>query len=281
MTTQTSPRVTVVGSINVDITSRVERLPSPGETIAGGTLSREIGGKGANQAAAAAKLGAAVRMIGAVGEDADGRWLRDQLTAAGVDTSEVKEVPDPSGTALIVVDKHAENQIVVCPGANARVRADDLSLEPDEVILAQLEISLAVVEHLAASSSNYLAVNAAPAQPLPAGLIDRVDLFIVNESEYALMPELDNARLVAVTYGADGAALLAQGKEVSRAAGVATTAVNTVGAGDAFCAALVIAIHSGMTPTAALQSACSVGAAAVAHPASQPPLKRLSEYVTR
>lgn len=133
---------------------------------------------------------------------------------------------------------------------------------------------LAVVEHLAASSSNYLAVNAALAEPLPAGLIDRVDLFM---STRANTPSCQNSttRVVAVTYGADGAACSRTARR-SRAAGGATSAVNTVGAGDAFCAALVIALHTGMTPTDALQSACSVGAAAVAHPASQPALRLLS-----
>ncbi|KHK96589.1 ribokinase [Microbacterium mangrovi] len=279
MPTHSAPRITVVGSINVDITSHVQRLPTAGETVGGGTLSREIGGKGSNQAAAAAKLGANVRMIGAVGNDADGQWLLDHLTAAGVDTSAVETVPDPSGTALIVVDEHAENQIAVCPGANAHVRADAVHIEPDEVILTQLEVSRTVVEHLAASRPNYLAVNAAPAQQLPASLIERVDLFIANESEYALMPELDDARLVAVTYGAAGAALLAYGNEIARVAGVPADAVNTVGAGDAFCAALVIALHSEMDPLAALHTACAVGAAAVEHPASQPPLAALEEYV--
>lgn len=278
MTSHSAPRIAVVGSINLDITSHVDRLPTAGETVVGASLHRDIGGKGSNQAAAASKLGASVRMIGAIGDDPDGRWMREELAAAGVDVSGIQTVDGPSGTALIVVDKDAENQIAVTQGANARVRVDDVTFDAAEILLTQLEISLSVVEQLAASTTNYLAINAAPAQPLPAALLDRTDLFIVNESEYALMPELDGARRVVVTYGAAGAAMLENGVEVARAAGVPSTAVNTVGAGDAFCAALVIALHSDMSLTAALQTACAVGAAAVADPSSQPPFAPLHTY---
>src|SRR5690606_1590725 len=118
MTPDAAPRIVVVGSINVDYTAHVERLPAAGETVGGGTLVRIAGGKGANQAAAAARLGGTVRMIGAVGDDADGPWSRQQLQAAGVDVGGVRTVDAPTGVALIGVDAHGENQIIVCPGAN-------------------------------------------------------------------------------------------------------------------------------------------------------------------
>lgn len=241
-------------------------------------MRRDIGGKGANQAVAAAKLGATVRMIGAVGADSDGTWMRDQIAAAGVNIDGIRIAPTHSGTALIVVDGDAENQIAVCQGANDYVDTGGVSFADDEVILTQLEISMAVIERIAATSSAFLAVNAAPAQSLSPELLARVDLFIVNESEYLLMPELASARLVAVTYGAAGAAIFEHGVEVARVKGVKTAAVNTVGAGDAFCAALVLSMYSGADYAAALMTACAVGAAAVADPTSQPPLLSLAHY---
>lgn len=220
-------------------------------------------------------------MVGAIGDDADGRWMRDQITNAGVDTSSIHISSAHSGTALIVVDEHAENQIAVCQGANDHVHIDGVTFDDDEIILTQLEISIDVVQQIAATTPNYLVVNAAPAQTLPETLLDRVDLFIVNETEHQLMPELESARLVAVTYGAAGAALFQQGQEIARVNGVKTIAVNTVGAGDSFCAALALALRTGAAPMTALQVACAVGAAAVAHPSSQPPFGRLEDYAPR
>lgn len=274
-----APSLVVVGSANVDLTAFVDRLPTAGETVAGGRLSRDLGGKGANQAVAAAKLGGRVRMVGAVGADADGTWMRDELGHAGVDTAGLRTVAAPTGTALIVVDADAENQIAVCPGANELVSLEGVAFGPDETVLMQLEIAMSVVESVVARAEGFVAVNAAPAQPLPDTLLRRVDLFIVNETERELMPELADAALVAVTYGAAGAALFRGGEEIARADGVPTRAVNTVGAGDAFCAALVLALQSGLPPQSALQTACAVGAAAVAHLSSQPPFDPLARYV--
>ncbi|MER7607685.1 ribokinase [Nocardioides sp. NPDC127503] len=269
----------VVGSINVDLTALVERLPGAGETVGGGRLRRDVGGKGANQAVAASRLGARVRMVGAVGSDADGGWAVETIRAAGVDVAGIRITDSPTGTALIAVDAAGENQIVVCSGANASVGADGISAGADEAVLMQLELSLDVVRAVAARVSGFVALNAAPAQPLPADLVDRVDLFIVNETEYAAMPELRAARRVAVTYGASGAAMIAEGAETARVpAARAPDVVNTVGAGDAFSAALTLAIQGGAPDEQALRTACAVGAAAVAHPSAQPPLERLETY---
>lgn len=269
----------VVGSINVDLTARTARLPEPGETIGGGRLNREAGGKGANQAAAAARLGAAVRMVGAVGPDADGAWMIDELAAAGVDTNAVRRGEEPTGVALIVVDAAGENQIAVCEGANGEVSLDGVVFGSDEAVLAQLEISMDVIVALSAAARGYLAVNAAPALELPAAVIERADLIIVNETEYALLPALRTARRVAVTYGGEGAKLFERGELVAAAPAVKTTVVNSVGAGDAFCAALTIGLASGVDPQRALSAACAVGAAAVADPRSQPLLAALGEYL--
>ncbi|MDQ4111820.1 MAG: ribokinase [Actinomycetota bacterium] len=269
----------VVGSINVDLTALVERLPAAGETVGGGRLRRDVGGKGANQAVAASRLGARVRMVGAVGSDADGAWAVETIRDAGVDVTGIRITDSPTGTALIAVDAAGENQIVVCSGANASVGADGISTGAGEAVLMQLELSLEVVRAVAARASGFVALNAAPAQSLPADLVERVDLFIVNETEYAAMPELRSARRVAVTYGASGAAMIAQGTEAARVpAAPAPDVVNTVGAGDAFSAALTLAIQAGAPDEQALRTACAVGAAAVAHPSAQPPLERLETY---
>ena len=270
----------VVGSINVDLTALVDRLPGAGETVGGGRLRRDVGGKGANQAVAASRLGARVRMVGAVGSDADGAWAVETIRAAGVDVAGVRITDSPTGTALIAVDAAGENQIVVCGGANASVGADGISVGADEAVLMQLELSLDVIRAVAARAPGFVALNAAPAQPLPADLVERVDLFIVNETEYAAMPELRAARRVAVTYGASGAAMITEGTETARVpAAPAPDVVNTVGAGDAFSAALTLAIQAGAPDEQALRTACAVGAAAVAHFSAQPPLGRLETYV--
>jgi ribokinase len=279
MTTPALPSLVVVGSANVDITAFVDRLPTAGETVAGGRLSRDLGGKGANQAVAAAKLGGRVRMVGAVGDDADGSWTREEMDRAGVDATDLRTVDGPTGTALIVVDADAENQIAVCQGANDLVSLDDVTFGEDEAVLMQLEIALSVVEEVAATAKGFIAVNAAPARPLPEALLRRVDLFIVNETERELMPELADAALVAVTYGAAGAALYRRDEEIARADGVPAEAVNTVGAGDAFCAALVLALRAGHSPADALAAACAVGSAAVSHLSSQPPFEHLNHYL--
>jgi ribokinase len=273
--------VAVVGSINVDLTAVAPRLPEPGETVGDGVFGRTAGGKGANQAAAASRLGAATRMIGAVGDDQDGEWMRRALAAAGVGTADIRVVPSTTGVALIAVDALGENQIVVCPGANGAVSLEGVRFADDELVLTQLEIPLETVAELAAMVPGYFAVNAAPARHLPPTVIDRADLIIVNESEFALQPELQQARRVAVTYGSDGAALLEHGRTTSRVPSPRVTPVNSVGAGDAFCAALATALGSGMPAEQALRTACAVGAAAVTFSESQPPLQSLGFYEPR
>jgi ribokinase len=268
----------VVGSINVDLTAAVPRLPAAGETVLGGTLTRQPGGKGANQAIAAARLGAPVRMIGAVGDDGDGQWMLQNLRDAGVGAGDVWLGDAATGTALITVDPRGENQIAVCQGANADVSLDGVAFADDEAVLAQLEIPMDVVARLASAVPGFLAVNAAPAVRLPAALVERVDLFIVNETEYELLPELSQARRVAVTYGSAGAALREYGVEILRVPAPRVHAISAVGAGDAFCAALTLALCAGWGAEDALRAACAVGADAVTHLGAQPPLRPLESY---
>jgi ribokinase len=273
------PAVTVVGSINLDLIANAERLPTAGETIGGAVLSQQPGGKGANQAAALARLGGSARMVGAVGDDDSGRQMLDALTAAGVSTTGVAVLPHATGTALISVDRDGENQIVVCPGANSHLSLDGVEFGPDETVLCQLEVGLPVVLEAARKAKGFFVLNAAPAMDLPAELLERCDLVIVNESEYALVPALASAKLVAVTYGGEGSAMFDHGRKVAEVPAPAVSVVNTIGAGDAFCAALVLALEAGMDYTSALAAANAVGAHAVGDPSSQPDLARLGHYV--
>ncbi|MFC9351565.1 ribokinase [Arthrobacter sp. NPDC057013] len=276
------PAVTVVGSINLDMIATTDRLPSAGETIGGGTLSQQPGGKGANQAVAAARLGGSSRMIGAVGDDAQGRLMLEALSAAGLDTSDVAMLDgDATGTALIVVDRDGENQIVVCPGANSGFSLEGVSFAPDETVLCQFEVGLDVVLEAARKAQGFFVLNAAPAMDLPAELLERCDLVIVNETEYELIPALAEAKLVAVTYGKDGSAMFEHGRKVAEAPAVSVAVANTIGAGDAFCAAVVLALRSGLDYTRALAVANAVGADAVGDPSSQPSLAQLGHYVER
>lgn len=274
-----SPRpLTVLGSINLDLIATAERLPGPGETVGGGVLSRQPGGKGANQAVAAARLDGRSRLIGAVGRDEAGREMLASLNAAGVDTRDVALRDADTGTALIFVDATGENQIVVCPGANSLVTVDAVEMHHDEMLLCQLEVGIDVVLAASRKHSGFFALNAAPAQPLPEELVRRCDLVIVNDKEYASIPELAEARLVVVTFGAEGSAIFERGKLIHRAPGQKVAVVSTVGAGDAFCAALVLALRDGMPHDTALAVANRVGAGAVTQAASQPRLAPLSHY---
>lgn len=185
----------------------------------------------------------------------------------------------PTGTALITIDEHGENHIVAVAGANSAVSLEAVTGRPEDALLCQLEIPAATVRAAAHRFPGFFALNAAPAQQLPADLLKRADLIIVNETEFAAMPQLSNCRLVAVTYGSRGATLLRHGAPLARATPPKVTAVDSVGAGDAFCAALVLAQHSGLEPCRALRAACHVGAIAVSHPGAQPTLPSLQEVL--
>jgi ribokinase len=249
--------IAVVGSINLDVVVEVERHPAPGETVVGGDRRELPGGKGANQAVAAARLGAAVAMVGRVGADAAGRRLRDGLAGEGVDVAHVREdAHAPTGMALIAVDGRGENTIVVSPGANARVGPDDVHaarelLAGAAVTLVQHEVPPDAVRAAIAAAGATVVLNPAPARPLAAP----VDVLVPNRVELAalaggdgdpvaLASGLEGARAVVVTLGADGAVVV-QGDRVERIAAPTVAAVDTTGAGDAFCGALAEALAGG------------------------------------
>jgi ribokinase len=256
------PRLTVVGSANLDLTAKVKRLPRPGETVTDASFARAPGGKGANQAVAAARLGAEVRFVGAVGEDEFAEQALSGLRAAGVEI-EVARRGD-TGIALIVVAADGDNQIVVVPGANATVDAVGSG-----TVLSQLEIPLETV--LAnAEAADWFCLNAAPAKPVDV----EPDLLVVNRYEYEVN---SRAKLVALTLGAEGAVLLGNGSEVARAKPPKVNAVDGTGAGDAFTACLVVSHHEGRDWDEALRRACGAGAIAVTRPGAQPSLPTAAE----
>jgi ribokinase len=253
-----SVELTVVGSINLDLVARVERLPRPGETLTGTDFERFPGGKGANQAVAAAKLGARVKMIGAVGADAFADDALEGLRHAGVELHLQSE--DVTGVALILVAADGENQIVVIPGANAQIRPQS----PGGAVLAQLEAPDEVV-FAAAEGADFFALNAAPARPIEI----EPDLLIVNQLEYEVV---SRGKLVAVTYGAAGAALFENGVEVARATPPRVEVVDGTAAGDAFAACLVVSLLEGRNRDEALRRACAAGALAASRRGAQPSL---------
>jgi len=255
--------LTVVGSVNLDLVARVEQLPRAGETLTATAFERIPGGKGANQAVAAARLGAEVRFIGAVGRDAAADEALVNLRALELD---VREVEAPTGLALIVVDGSGDNQIVVVPGANADVDAASAS----GFVLCQLEIPDSALAQ-ARANADWLCVNAAPARPFDV----EADLVVANRYE---LEQIGPQRgLVALTLGAEGAVLLEDGREVARAVPPKVDAVDGTAAGDAFTAALVVALLEGRERGEALRRACAAGALAASRFGAQPSLPTADE----
>jgi ribokinase len=256
-----SPRLTVVGSINLDLVVRGVRLPRPGETVTGAAFSRGPGGKGANQAVAAARLGAEVRMIGCVGSDSFAEEALAGLREAGVGEGWlVREAP--TGVAVITVDGDGETTIVVSPGANEQLQPGDLELGDAEAVLAQQEIPAETVARAAELAPRFF-LNAAPARD---GAPD-AELTIVNRLELEALG--GRGGLVCLTLGAEGAVLLEDGQEVARAEPPPVQAVDGTGAGDAFTACLVVSLLEGRDREEALRRACIAGALAASRPGAQ------------
>jgi len=268
-----APRLTVVGSINLDLVARAERLPRAGETITGATFSRIPGGKGANQAVAAARLGAAVTMIACVGDDELAAAALAGLEAAGVGLAGVKRSTGPTGVALIIVDAAGENTIVVAPGANLDLRPADIVLPENDSVLCQLEIPLETVEEASLNAPGEFYLNAAPAQDPER--IPAADVTIVNRYELDALPHRNG--VIAVTLGAEGAILLEDGEEVARATPPPVEAVDGTAAGDAFTACLVVSLLEGRTRDEALRRACVAGAIAASRFGAQTSLPTAEE----
>jgi ribokinase len=262
------PSLTVVGSINLDLVARVARFPRPGETVTGATLQRHPGGKGANQAVAAARLGAAVTFYGAVGTDEFADEALALLEEEPVNT--VIRRSGATGIALILVDSSGENEIVVVPGANSDAHAAPIG----GAVLCQLEIPVETVGQAARLADRFF-LNAAPAVGVPAEVVERSELVIVNRLELDALPV--TPQLTALTLGAEGAVLLDDGEEVARAAPPKVDAVDGTAAGDAFTACLVVSLLEGRDRGEALRRACTAGALAASRPGAQPSLPTAAE----
>lgn len=291
-------RVVVVGSANVDLTVDVPRPPRGGETLLGGNLRRSPGGKGANQAVAAALAGGAdTTFVGALGGDDSAGLLLASLERAGVRTDVVDRVDDATGTALITVSPGGENTIIVAPGANSHLRLGARHAErigAADVVLAQLEIPLDAVRAAAAARKPgaLLALNAAPSRDLPGDVWDAVDLLLVNEHEAADLagtqatPEtlaqalLDHVPAVVVTLGGEGCLVARRDHAPLRIAGLPVNALDTTGAGDTFCGVLCAALARQLPLPDAARLACAAAALAVTRPGAQDAVPTAEEVAT-
>ena len=276
------PEVTVVGSCNIDLVASCLRLPLPGETVMCRDLATMVGGKGANQAIAAARAGAHCSLIAAVGTGAHSDQILAVLRSAGVGTALVRTVAGPPGTALIMVDEAGGNLIGVVPGANAALT----DLNPPEleavagagVLILQLEIPIRTVTEAALaarSAATMVLLNAAPAQQLAPELLEAVDLLVANQSEAALLSGVIGDDLAAarrllewvpaavVTLGAEGALYVARHGEPIRVAAPRVQPVDTTGAGDTFTGVLGAALGERLPVRAALERACAAASIAV------------------
>lgn len=290
--------IVVVGSLNMDMVVRTPHLPNTGETVIGSDFRNYPGGKGANQAVAAARLGAQVKLVGRVGADSFGDILLDTLAQAGVDTTHVVQLEnEASGVAFITVDDGGQNTIVVASGANGSLSPEDVSaaeaaFSNASVLLVQLECPLAAVERaiqLAKRHGAKVVLNPAPAQLLDASLLKRVDYLIPNQTELALLAGQDSiqsavqvlrehgvGRLV-VTMGSEGA-LVVDGEFHRKIPTYPVQVVDTTAAGDAFAGAFAVGLTEGLSTTQATLWGNAAGALAVTRPGAQPSLPTRGEF---
>jgi len=296
--------IIVVGSINIDLVANTERIPGAGETVTGQDFQIHHGGKGANQAVAAARLGYPVQMIGRVGDDAFGSQLRTGLETAGVDTASVATTPGSSGVAVIVVSGSGENSIVVIPGANAHVTPADLDanieiLRSAGLVLTQLEIPLETVLHLASICAREgvpLILDPAPARELPQDLFRHVAWFTPNETEAAFFAgntagttsARDQAPIAKILLekGVQGVILKlgSQGAYIASADGLAQSiqsfpvhAVDTTAAGDCFNGTFAVGLLLGKSPVESARFASAASAISVTRPGAQPSMPEMAE----
>ncbi|NLR98788.1 ribokinase [Rhizobium sp. P38BS-XIX] len=297
--------ITIFGSINMDLIATTDRLPKPGETVAGNGFSTAAGGKGANQALAARRAGAAVRMSGAVGNDGFAEPAVDLLQTAGTDLSTVRRVSEPTGTALILVGGDGENMIAVVPGANGTNTTEHAetavaALNAGDTLMLQFEIPVDAVEtalNAAKAKGVRTVLNLAPLIPEAARLGRLADIVIANETEFERLAGQDNmsssereaalvrlhgetGQTLIVTLGGDGVIAIRDG-ELSRAKGLVIEPVDTVGAGDTFCGYFAASLDQGLDFHASLRRAAVAGSLACLKQGAQPSIPVASEVAER
>jgi ribokinase len=254
-----TPRIAVVGSINADLVVQMPKLPGRGETVSSAEPAWFPGGKGANQAVAAARMGGNVSMFGAVGSDQPGQMCLSALKQSGVNVDAVVTVSSPTSTALVMVEHSGENQIVVADGANQHAAFDAAQISAADAVIVQFEIPESVIVEVGKAANGIFCVNAAPVRELSDELASLIDVLIVNEHEYAQLGE-PKSGLVIVTAGAKEVVAYQNGEAVATAQPPAVDALDTVGAGDTFVGAFVVAYASGKSISDSLDLACAASA---------------------
>jgi ribokinase len=272
--------ITVVGSINLDLVASAPALPRAGQTVTDAVFARHPGGKGANQAVAARRMGADVRMIGCVGADSEADLATAILREEGVDLTGCRVVEHQhTGVALIAVGPDGENQIVVAPGANMALTADDVDLGDTDTVVCQLEVPLEAVG-AAVERASFSILNCAPARQLPASLLEACDVVVVNETEWEFYgPLLSRVPLVVETLGAAGALAIRHDEEVLRVPTLEVEAVDAVGAGDAFVGTLAVELTHGEPLDDALRMATAAASVATTRRGAQASIPRRVEVL--
>ena len=254
-----APRIAVVGSINADLVVQMPKLPGRGETVSSSEPAWFPGGKGANQAVAAARMGGNVSMFGAIGADEPGQMCLSALKQSGVNVDAVVTALSPTSTALVMVEHSGENQIVVADGANQHASFDAAQISSADAVIVQFEIPESVIVEVGKAAKGIFCVNAAPVRELSDELASLIDVLIVNEHEFAQLGE-PKSGLVIVTAGAKEVVAYQNGEIVAKSQPPKVEALDTVGAGDTFVGAFVVAYASGKTVPDALDLACAASA---------------------
>ena len=253
------PRIAVVGSINADLVVQMPKLPGRGETVSSAEPAWFPGGKGANQAVAASRMGGNVSMFGAIGADEPGQMCLSALKQSGVNVDAVVTALSPTSTALVMVEHSGENQIVVADGANQHAEFDAEQISAADAVIVQFEIPESVIVEVGKAAKGIFCVNAAPVRELSTELASLIDVLIVNEHEFAQLGE-PKSGLVIVTAGANEVVAFQNGEVVAKSQPPKVEALDTVGAGDTFVGAFVVAYASGKTIPDALDLACAASA---------------------
>lgn len=254
-----TPRIAVVGSINADLVVQMAKLPDRGETVSSAEPAWFPGGKGANQAVAAARMGGNVTMFGAVGNDEPGQMCLGALKQSGVNVDSVAKVSSPTSTALVMVEHSGENQIVVADGANQHASFDAAQISVADAVIVQFEIPESVIVEVGKAAKGIFCVNAAPVREISAELAGLIDVLIVNEHEFAQLGN-PSSGIVIVTAGEKEVVAYQNGEVVAKSQPPKVEALDTVGAGDTFVGAFVVAYATGKSIAESLDIACIASA---------------------